>query len=135
MCRVARGNEERANLAIQVLVLEIKKRRERGKSHRGAQGANTGEVVRNSWRYRSATARLERSKGRASEATPIKTMSYAQFETVAAVTRIVRFGRKAACQVSLRVNAATLVRTPETVFSTCRIECVRLPRREPALAT
>lgn len=42
---ISKGDAE--NLWRRYLRRQLKKRRERGKSHRGAEKANTGEVVRN----------------------------------------------------------------------------------------
>jgi hypothetical protein len=80
--------------------LRIKKRRERGKSHRGARGSEHRGSCSQFVAELSATARLSSSKGCAKSMNLAETMTYACFETVRTVTLIVRFGRKAACQVS-----------------------------------
>jgi hypothetical protein len=70
---------------------EVASRRSRSE-HRGSCSQFVAELI--------AAARLSSSKGCAKLSKSIKTMAYDDFETVCPVTRIVRFGRKAARQVS-----------------------------------
>ena len=70
---------------------EVASRRS-GSEHRGSCSQFVAEL--------NATARLSRSKGCAKLRNSIETKAYVDFGTVLTVTRIVRFGRKAACQVS-----------------------------------
>ena len=83
-----------------LLLTPIKKRRERGKSHRGARRSEHRGSCSQFVAELDATARLSISKGCARRKNLSKTTTYETFETVDPVTRIVRFGRKAACQVS-----------------------------------
>jgi hypothetical protein len=78
----------------------IKKRRERGKSHRGARRSEHRGSCSQFVAELIATARLSSSKGCARSNNLFKTTTYVNSGTVDTVTRIVRFGRKAACQVS-----------------------------------
>ena len=64
------------------VLLEIKKRRVRGKSLAALKGANTGEVVRKSAVKLSLTARLSISKGCAKQQSLLKTETYEFGETV-----------------------------------------------------
>jgi len=89
-----------AEPAAAKLPARIKKRRERGKSHRGARGSEHRGSCSQFVAELNATARLSISKGCARSTNLLKTTTYDVFETVGTVTRIVRFGRKAACQVS-----------------------------------
>ena len=104
---------------------EVASRRSRSE-HRGSCSQFLAELI--------ATAHLSSSKGCAKLISSIKTTIYVTSETVCAATRIVRFGRKAACQVSWRINVATLARRPGTVFSTCRKEYAPQPRQPPVPA-
>jgi hypothetical protein len=78
----------------------VKKRRERGKSHRGARRSEHRGSCSQFVAELGATAHLSRSKGCARRQNLYKTTTYEIYEPVGTVTRIVRFGRKAACQVS-----------------------------------